>query len=388
MSQAFSRSLRSMDEESVGAARILRCLLLVLASAWCGWFFWIPVQVALPADNARIEASAVSHRVQAPATGSVVHGALELGAMVEAGDVLLELDTTAETNELLKWSAQARTLDLERAALDEQIRAEERALESDRIASQVHLEEALVLEEEARALAALGAEAQERKDLLGREGALSQLDVLQGRTDTEEREQRLLALEAATRRVRADRNVNEAERLGLLAGLRRERSELESKRQAAVAASEVLSREMERRRIRAPVSGQLGDVRPLTVGSLLQAGESITSIVPKGSLRIVAEFPPAAALGRLRPGQAAQMQLDAYPWTTFGQVQAEVRHVAREVHEGKLRVELAIVGEASSLLPLEHGLTGRVRVEVDRLTPAALLFRIAGRAFASRQAEP
>ncbi len=56
--------------------------------------------------------------------------------------------------------------------------------------------------------------------------------------------------------------------------------------------------------------------------------------------------------------------------------------MALEPKDGLLRVELALThapGERRRDLPLAHGLTGQIEIEVEETSPLALLLRAAGR---------
>jgi membrane fusion protein (multidrug efflux system) len=97
--------------------------------------------------------------------------------------------------------------------------------------------------------------------------------------------------------------------------------------------------------------------------------------VPSGDLILVAEFDPASALGRIRPGQAATLRLAGYPWAQYGTVSARVERVAGELRNGQLRVELRATRNAVHGVRLAHGLAGTVEVEVESLSPARLLAR-------------
>ena len=92
----------------------------------------------------------------------------------------------------------------------------------------------------------------------------------------------------------------------------------------------------------------------------------------------MAEFTPSAALGRLRPGQSGTLRLQGFPWAQYGTISAKVTHVADEVRDGKIRVELALDPHSHSPIPFQHGLPGSVEVEVERVSPAALILRTAG----------
>jgi multidrug efflux pump subunit AcrA (membrane-fusion protein) len=109
-------------------------------------------------------------------------------------------------------------------------------------------------------------------------------------------------------------------------------------------------------------------------------------VVPAGKLRIVANFDPPDAVGRIQPGQSARLRLEAFPWTQFGSVPAIVANVASEIRDGRIRVELAVNPTSAPRIPLQHGLPGTVEVEVERTSPASLVLRMVGRALARSNA--
>jgi len=57
-----------------------------------------------------------------------------------------------------------------------------------------------------------------------------------------------------------------------------------------------------------------------------------------------------------------------------------VSAVGGELRDGKVRVELELAPLPGSRIPLQHGLPGSVEVDVERATPAELVFRASGRA--------
>jgi membrane fusion protein (multidrug efflux system) len=127
------------------------------------------------------------------------------------------------------------------------------------------------------------------------------------------------------------------------------------------------------------VAGRVGSVLPpLPPGAFVKEGASLGAIVPSGELRVVAEFTPEAAIGRVREGQPGRLRLDGFPWTQFGSVGARVVSIGSEPRDGRVRAELSVVG-APPAVPMQHGLPGSLEVEVERATPAALVLRAAGR---------
>jgi len=140
-----------------------------------------------------------------------------------------------------------------------------------------------------------------------------------------------------------------------------------------------LEHEIDKLRIRAPVAGHIGEVANLRPGSVVREGENLGAVVPRGKIRLVANFPPEAAFGRISPGQPARLRLHGFPWTQYGTISAVVEAVASEIREGTVRVDLALHENPASSIPLQHGLPGTVEIEVERASPAILVLRAAGK---------
>ena len=88
---------------------------------------------------------------------------------------------------------------------------------------------------------------------------------------------------------------------------------------------------------------------------------------------IVAELDEREAR-RVRPGQRAWFRLEGQ-----GTIEATVTGVASEIQGGKIRVELSVDEAHRSRLPEGSGFHGRVEIEVERVSPAALVLRSVGR---------
>jgi hypothetical protein len=95
-------------------------------------------------------------------------------------------------------------------------------------------------------------------------------------------------------------------------------------------------------------------------------------------LRVVANFDPPAALGRIRPGQHAQLRLDGFPWAQYGSVSATITSVASEIRDGSIRVEMALDPNSSSRIPLQPGMPGSVEVQIENVSPANYVLRTVG----------
>ena len=196
-----------------------------------------------------------------------------------------------------------------------------------------------------------------------------------------------LRLVSGIDRLRAEQLAAERGRRGRIASLARERVDCEGLEAATVSTVARRESEAERRRIRAAVSGRLGEVNPVQIGAVIREGDRLGvhhSSRPSPCRRRIC----APALGRLRRGQIARLRLDGFPWTQYGYVDAEVTSVASETREQRVRVELAVRRPASSAIPLQHGMPGAVEVEVERVAPIALLIRALGHGLSGSQASP
>ena len=133
-------------------------------------------------------------------------------------------------------------------------------------------------------------------------------------------------------------------------------------------------RRLAEHQLRAPIAGTLGHAPPLHPGAVLADNATVAQIVPDGELRIVASF-RAAAIGRIVPGQPVRLRLEAFPWAEFGSLRGEVLRVASESVGGLIRVECSIDPASAPLIPREHGLGGALEIEVEQVSPFALLTR-------------
>jgi hypothetical protein len=101
---------------------------------------------------------------------------------------------------------------------------------------------------------------------------------------------------------------------------------------------------------------------------------------------IAAIFPPSA-LGKIRRGQAARVAFDNPAAAGTPVVQAVVVD-ARPGDQGIIRAEILIIQRGWAPPRPGRELTGRVEVETERVSPASLVVRAAGRAGASNPSQP
>jgi multidrug resistance efflux pump len=380
MANPFSHTLRALAADRLRAPAWAILAAGGLAAAWGAWFFLARVEVLETTRLARLEVADEAHPVEAAVGGRVVASRLDLGREVAAGEVLVELDATRETLELAEARTRAAALTAQLAAIDAELEASEltgRDLTSSTRTSQA---EADARRREAEAAARLADEELARLERLAQSGNVPEVDVSRARAQAQQRRAAADALRLEVRRLGSAGAVAGGDRRTQLERLRRERAQVEGEIASSRATSARLEHEIGRRRITAPVAGRLGSVQTLQIGMVLREGDRLAAILPTGELRVVADYAPEQALGKIRPGQRARLRLDGFAWTEYGSLPAVVTRVASEARFGRVRVELEPRPAAGSRIPLQHGLPGALEIVVEDVAPAVLTLRAVGEA--------
>jgi multidrug resistance efflux pump len=386
MAEPFSRSLRSVVMEGRWTAALVLGVGLFLLMGWGGWFVAADIGVYEVSPSARVELEQAASPVEAPAAGRVVQAHLVLGREVQAGEVLVEIDPGTEEQRLQEEQERLAALKPQLEALRRQISSEEQRLVQEREVGQSAVEEARARSVETEATARFASENLRSMTQLSQD-VVAQLEVKRAKADEEASQAGARALAFTLQRIVASQRARESELLARIAELRRTEAQLEGSIATSAAAIRTIEQEIDKRRIRAPISGRLGEVATLRPGAVVREGDRVATVVPSGRLKLVAVFPPAVAVGRLQQGQQARLRLDGFPWSQFGTVGAQVDSVATEVRDGLIRVEFSLE-QVPSAIPLQHGMTGTVEVEVERASPATLVLRSVGQRLAQPVVSP
>jgi membrane fusion protein (multidrug efflux system) len=376
MSSPFSRSLRALETDR-SRTWWPAAVAAVLLAAWAAWFTLARVPLYETSATARLEATASAHPVEARLAGRTMVVNLEVGARVRAGDVLVELEADGERLALQEARARLNALGPEIAAVRSEITAEERAIDDERRASIVGRDEQRALVREAEASQRVAEEDAARLARLKAKGVIPEAEASRARAEADRRVASAQAASAALARIEHDEKTRESDRRVRIQRLRGTLSKLEGDATTATATVARLEYELERRRFRAPVEGRIAEAADIRVGAFVDEGDRLAAIVPDGPLRVVAQFSPAAAVGRVRPGQPGRVRLLGFPWAEYGSLRARVSRVSHEVRDGLIRVELSVEALPASL-PLSHALPGNVEVEVERVHPSSLVLRTLG----------
>jgi membrane fusion protein (multidrug efflux system) len=384
MASSFHRTSQSLRLDRGLGSITTFAVAIALTAAWLVWAFQAVVVRYEVSDSARLEVDAAAYPIEAPAAGRLIASRLVLGKEVRAGDVLVELESRSEQLILEQERVHRVSLAPQLAALRSEVESDEQGNVAERVAATVASGGAEAQRRQAEAQAVLAEEEAVRANRLRGEGLISEAEARRANADAQSKRAAVESMKASVARLEPELQIRRRDRDAAAAETRGDIARLESEAAASAANARRLEFEIEKRRIRAPVTGRLSECAILRPGAYITAGQQLGIIVPGSKLQVVAEFPAQAALGKIHPGQNAIVKLDGFPWAQFGTLSARVARVAGEIRDGKVRVELAVKSPDRSRIQLTHGLPGSVEVEVERISPAVLLLRSAGRAVGAR----
>jgi membrane fusion protein (multidrug efflux system) len=300
-------------------------LAALLGGGYEGYGWWTNGRFMVSTDDAYVQADITI--LAAKASGYVASVAVENNGRVEAGQVIARLD---DLDYRLGVQAAQDKLATQQAAID-------------RIGRQIEAATAGIPQSEAQ-IAAARADAERSAADYQRQIQLSQSDFAsrarleQAKADRDRAAATVKGAEAAL--VAANANV------AVLRAQQGEAERLAAEYRTAVAKAE---RDLSFTVIRAPVSGVLGN-RAVEVGAYVQPGTRLGALVPLSSVHVDANF-KETQLAQIRPGQKAEIEVDAFGSRSFP---AHVQSVA------------PASGSTFSLLPPENA-TGNFTKIVQRV---------------------
>ncbi|MCK9240125.1 HlyD family type I secretion periplasmic adaptor subunit [Desulfocurvus sp.] len=85
---------------------------------------------------------------------------------------------------------------------------------------------------------------------------------------------------------------------------------------------------LQRTVIRSPVDGVVKKLHFVTVGGVVQAGETLVDVVPSSDRLVVEAHLPISDIGYVQPGQRAMVRLASHDSARFGRLEGRVVHVS------------------------------------------------------------
>ncbi|MGA0021403.1 MAG: HlyD family efflux transporter periplasmic adaptor subunit [Vulcanococcus sp.] len=280
--------------------------------------------------------------VQALSPGVVDRVLVREGALVQAGDLLVQLDLRQASQQLVANRSVLDRLQNEnlvyRAALGEgeavgltanqrqQLAQQRRLINQRRLAAAQELRQAQAsVQGLERSLKASEEIEQRYRSLVG-SGAMSAVALLEVTDRANQQRSDLQAARAGLRRVLASTGAGEASgELDLrtrLEGNLRQIAQL----QEQIGAAERL---MANAQLRAPVTGVVFDISVTPGAVVSDIARPVLKVVPQQTLQ-ARVYLPNTAIGFVTPGQKAMISLDAFPASDYGRLTARVKTVGSD----------------------------------------------------------
>ncbi len=303
-----------------------------------GGVWWMNKQKFETTDNAFIQADKVS--VAPQVDGYVAEVLVADNQHVQAGQVLVRLDTAPLKAALAQAEANAAALDAAVRAVDDKAR----------------LEQAMIAQK-AAGVAAAHAESQLAQAELARYGTLAG----QGWVSPQREQSARAAAGQASASVAQAKATLEAERRSA-ASLGSARDQTIAQAQAARAVVEQARINLERAEIKAPASGVVG-ARAVRTGQYVRPGSSLMTVVPLGQAYVVANF-KETQVARLKIGQPVTIHADAF---------------GKQAIAGRIDSFAPATGSEFALIPVENAVGNftkiaqrlPVKIVVDPKSPLA-----------------
>ena len=265
-------------------------------------------------------------KIQMPVGGVVRQILVKDGQEVQAGQVLIKLDT--ETSEDQKQAFESQIKSTQQSL---KLKAEELSLKKKELQSylDMNLQEQSMLRNKLQ----LETEILSRYEKLALEGATAELQYLSQKNTVEETSGRLKSTEVDRLRQTAILNQSIQQLEQSIQQLNVQLADLKAKLTEAT----VTLRYQE---LKSPVRGLVFDMQPTSPGYTAQSTETVMKIVPYrqdgpggeedyGALEARVEV-PSNKIGFVRTGMESDISIDSYPSTDFGVLQGEVTKVGSD----------------------------------------------------------
>jgi len=348
------------------------------------WTFFGRIDVVVTARGRVIPTGEVK-TVQPLNTGVVRSIRVEVGDLVEEGQVLMEIDPSDIDPELASMRMETQQVELAiqriEALLDGkeflppakynpvliQVQTDLYRAARERLESQLRVkqQEARQIESQIAAQERTGRQTEERAKQAGRR--LERMEALQDLISREELEQtRVEAGDAETARANAIHGMEELQagllrierEIALLRDEERSRllSELADNRlrfsylSGSIEQAEYRSR---RQQITSPVKGHVAQLLFHTVGGVVTPAERLAVIVPVDSPLLIKALVSSRDVGFISPGMNVSIKIDTFEFQKYGIIDGELTHVSKDSIEDQqmgLMYETLVRPEKISLM--------------------------------------
>lgn len=376
MPVSFQHTTRAL-ESTRGRPWLFAYVSLVLLALWVAWLVLARIPVFESSVGGMIESEQQVREIKVRVAGVVTAHNFSLGKSVAAGDILLAEDAETQRRELEQRRERVETLHRSLDSLGNSKAAQEALISALEVEGQLRIAEVETAVGGRKSLAGLARSERQRSRQMNRFGVVSDSELQESRARATSASVDLKVSQLQVERERAAQRRQIEEQRVQLADIEDRTATTTNLLAAERLAISKLEHEIDQHTLEAPTAGRIGAMGTQQVGSFVNAGDIVASLVPDGEVRAVVYFAREAS-GRIHPGQEATLRFPAFPWTTFGTRKGRVEAVAMEATNNQLRVEIGIAADPHSKIPLEHGAIVQCDVTTEELSPVVLLLKSIG----------
>jgi hemolysin D len=92
---------------------------------------------------------------------------------------------------------------------------------------------------------------------------------------------------------------------------------------------------IEQHNIRAPINGIVSDLSAFTVGAVAERAEALLNLVPLNQSLRVEAWLQNSDVGFIQTGQRAEVKVDAFSFTKYGVIDAEIIHLGADAQQNE-----------------------------------------------------
>ncbi|WP_231597848.1 HlyD family type I secretion periplasmic adaptor subunit [Synechococcus sp. CBW1002] len=220
-------------------------------------------------------------------------------------------------------------------------------------------------------------------------GAASRLNLLQVDKQVAESQTKMASLLGTRAQATKLLLQAEAELRSLNSGIRfEERSQIAALvNEEAVVSQNIkkLRNQLDRTKIRAPISGEVNDLRFKTTGGVIASGSVVLSLVPTNSPKIVEARVRSTDIGFVSKGQTVSVKLKPFDSSIYGSVSGKVLNISPSTvqdpddrqyyYETRISLDQQYVGSGDKKFPIQVGMPVVADIEGPKRSVLRYLFQ-------------
>lgn len=384
--------IRMQNNSAHPLGRRIMWTLFVLLLFVFAWAWWGRLDIIAVADGRLIPASRL--KIIQPAEAGIIRQILvEEGDSVQAGQTLMRMDSVETDTDLLSLTQQQARAQLTLGRLQAELsespfapaqdlpqalardalalyRADRQALASELAEEQARLTKALqelaAAQQQETALRSLVPYYQRQAESLAKlakQGLSAKLKAEEKQRERIEKEQELATQEHLIESARASIDLSRKKIENIKSSfVLRQRNELEQTTKQLAQIKLDIRKQQHRQSLldlKAPQDGVIKQLATHTLGTVVQPGTVLASLIPKDSHLQAEVWLSNKDIGFVHPGQPVKLKLAAYPFQKYGMLDGRLTLISADAQSAQEARTAGIPG------PMQEALRYRTLVDID-----------------------